>query len=99
MTSRSLWIAAIAASSLVVVALRLRGDPDPAAPRPVEAHAAPRAISVPIAAPARPRPELAEHPADAAELDRTRPPREPRSFDEQLAQQERRDAAMFATLE
>ena len=75
MKPRTIWIAAIAAPSLLVMVLRLSADADrpPAAPPPapppaVAPPAASRVLSIPAGAGDRDRAELAELRADVARL-------------------------------
>jgi len=106
MKPRTIWIAAIAAPSLLVMVLRLSADADrpPAAPPPapppaVAPPAASRVLSIPAGAGDRDRAELAELRADVARLGSPPAPREQLSWEEQYALDERRAGVKTAVLE
>jgi hypothetical protein len=99
----TIWIAAIAASSLLLVTLRAM-TPDEAAPAALPPRSAasspPARYAVPIRhGTADVQAELAALRAEVAQLQAAKPPREQLSYDEQVALDKRRVAAKFATLE
>jgi len=104
MKARTIWIAAIAASSLLLATLRgmARDEPGPATPPPRVAASPPAArFAVPIRDGTTDdvRTELAALRAEIVQLHARKSPREQRTLEEQLALDRRRAAIRTAALE